>query len=101
MKHPLTREEILFSEWLESMCKDIECTFALMKQRFYILKYGICLQKKSNIDKMWSNCCALHNVLMCIDGLDKGRDEFFQDESKLAFDIPFSMQLLSRHEENM
>jgi hypothetical protein len=42
---PLTRSiertEIRWSEWLESMRKDVECTFGILKGRFHILKTGI------------------------------------------------------------
>ena len=100
MKHPLTYEEIRFSEWLESMRKDIECTFGIMKQRFHVLKYGIRLHKISNSDKVWSTCCALHNMLLFIDGLDDGWDETTQDKSRLKIDIPFSMQRLNRHDDD-
>ena len=34
MKHLVTYEEIRFSEWIESMRKDITCTFGVMKDRF-------------------------------------------------------------------
>ena len=44
MKHPVIYEEIEFSEWIESMGKDIECTFGIMKGRFGILKNGIRLE---------------------------------------------------------
>ena len=101
MKHPLTYEEIRFSEWLESMRKDIECTFGIMKQRFHVLKHGIRLHLIANSDKVWSTCCALHNMLLFVDGLHKGWDDFSKDTSKLGMDIPFSMQRLNRHEDSV
>ena len=52
-------------------------------------------------DKVWSTCCAIHNSLLLFDGLDVGWDETTQDDSQLVFDIPFSMQRLNRHEENV
>ena len=64
------------------------------------MKHGIRLHKISNSDKVWSTCCALYKMLLFIYGLDKGWDEFSQDDSKLAFNVPFSMQMLNRHEEN-
>ena len=39
-------------------------------------------------------------MLLFVDGLHKGCDEFSQDDRKLAFDIPFSMQMLNGHREN-
>ncbi|KAL3758310.1 hypothetical protein ACHAWU_004275 [Discostella pseudostelligera] len=38
-------DEIRWSEWLESMRKDVECTFGILKGRFRILKTGIRLHK--------------------------------------------------------
>ena len=65
-----------------------------------MLKHGILLHKISNSDKAWKSCCALHNMLLFVDGLDKGWDAISQHHSQLEFDIPFSMQRLNRHEEN-
>jgi hypothetical protein len=61
--------EIRFSEWLESMRKDVECTFGIMKGRFRILKTGIRLHGIEATDKVWLTCCALHNFLLEADGL--------------------------------
>ena len=40
-KHSTTYAELRFSKWLESLRKDVECTFGIMKGRFRILKTGI------------------------------------------------------------
>ena len=71
IKHPITYEEIRFSEWLESMRKDVECTFGILKKRFSVLKTGFRLQSIAQCDKVWRTCCALHNLLLFNDGLDK------------------------------
>ena len=72
MKHPLTYEKIRFSEWIESIRKDIECTFGILIHRFAILKNGIRLGTIVKCDQVWRTCCALHNRLLIIDELDKG-----------------------------
>ncbi len=36
--HATHHDEVMVAEWLESMRKDIECTFGILKQRFRILK---------------------------------------------------------------
>ena len=72
MKDPITYQQIRFSEWLESIRKDIECTFGSLKKRFAILKYGIRLSRIEQCDKVWQTCCALHNLLLFHDKLDKG-----------------------------
>ena len=74
MKDPVTYQQIRFSEWLESMRKDIECTFGSLKRRFAVLKYGIRLGRIEQCDKVWRTCCALHNLLLFHDKLDKGWD---------------------------
>ena len=63
---------IRFSEWLELMQKDVECVFDIMKGRFRVLQYGLRLRKIEHCDNLWLTCCALHNLLLNVDGLDKG-----------------------------
>ena len=75
MKHALSYKFIRFSDWLESMRKDVECTFGIMKGRFTILKTGIKLQNFELTDQVWLTCCALHNMLLFADGLDQGWEE--------------------------
>jgi hypothetical protein len=64
-----SRLEIRFSSWLESMRKDVECTFGILKGRWRILKTGIRLSGVNSADKIFLTCCALHNWLLEIDGL--------------------------------
>ena len=64
------RAEKRFSEWLESVRKDIECTFGILNQRFRILKTGIRVHSIALVDKIFKTCCALHNRLLEIDGMD-------------------------------
>jgi hypothetical protein len=51
-------------KWIESMRKDIECTFGILKGRWRILKSGVRISGVVNIDKVWFTCCALHNWLL-------------------------------------
>ena len=66
--------EFRFSKWLESMRKDVECTFGILKGRFRILKTGIPLHGIEVCDKVWYTCCALHNYLLEEDNLDNRWD---------------------------
>ena len=75
MKDGVTYKCIRFSEWLDSMRKDVECTFGIMKGRFCILRYGIQLKSIEKCDKIWKTCCTLHNMLLFIDGLHKDWDK--------------------------
>ena len=71
IKEGTTYQEIRFSEWLESMRKDVECDFGILKGRFTILRYGLSFQSISRCDQLWLICCAIHNMLLDIDGPDK------------------------------
>lgn len=62
-------DEIRWSKWVESMRKDVECTFGILKGRFRILKAGVRLDGINAVDNVWFTCCALHNWLLDIDGL--------------------------------
>ena len=70
MKAALTREDERWSQWVESMRKDVECTFGIMKKRWRILKHPIRLRGVETTDKVWRTCCALHNMLLESDGLN-------------------------------
>ncbi len=71
LKLPTSYAEMRFSKWLESMRKDVECTFGILKGRFRILKTGIPLHGVEVCDCVWKTCCALHNFLLEEDGLDE------------------------------
>lgn len=64
------RKETRWSQWLESMRKDVECAFGIIKGRFRILKTGIRLHGVETCDRIWLTCLALHNMLLEIDGLN-------------------------------
>jgi hypothetical protein len=70
LKSTSSIKETRWSKWAESMRKDVECTFGILKGRWRILKTGIRLQSLSAVDDVWFTCCALHNMLLNIDGLD-------------------------------
>ena len=53
------------------MRKDVECAFGILKGRWRILKTGIRLHSIASADKIWLTCCALHNMLLHVDGLDE------------------------------
>ena len=57
---------------MESMQKDVECTFGILKGRFCLLKNGIRLRGLADTDNLlWLACCALLNFLLLEeDGLD-------------------------------
>lgn len=58
-KSTIRRSEIRFSAWLESMRKDVECTFRVLKGRWRILKTaGIRLFGVKAADEIFLTCCA-------------------------------------------
>jgi hypothetical protein len=73
------------------------------KKRFSILKTGIRLSKISECDKVWRTCCALHNLLLFHDGLDKNWESGLSMNSTNKEgngSIPFALNRLSRNKEN-
>ena len=46
-------DEIRWTKWLESMRKDVECTFGILKGRWQILKSGIWIQGIDAVDNIW------------------------------------------------
>ena len=51
-----------------------ECTFGILKGRWRILKTGVRTHTIKSVDNVWLTCCALHNWLLEIDGLDQPWD---------------------------
>ena len=70
VKDAVFEDDLRWSKWLESMRKDVECTFGILKGRWRILKVGIRLHSISDVDRVWKTCCALHNFLLHSDGLN-------------------------------
>ena len=99
LKSTLLRREIRFSEWLESMRKDVECAFGILKGRWKCLKYGVRLAGYKPCDKLWLTCCALHNMLLEIDGLSKkweeGVSSYWETEVDDFETLPFALKRLN------
>jgi len=93
-----TRSATRFSEWLESLRKDVECTFGILKGRWRILKTGIRMHGLLTCDRIWLTCVALHNMLLEVDGLaekwDDGVQSDFQRDEQDDSDLPFSIRRL-------
>ena len=75
MKHTASRVQRLWSEWVESVRKDVECVFGILKSRFRILKQGFLFQTQAMIDTVFFTCAILHNMLLEHDGLANRWDE--------------------------
>lgn len=55
---------------MESIRKDSECTYGIIKKRHRILKVPSLLHRSQDIDNVFRMCCILHNWIMTFDGLD-------------------------------
>jgi hypothetical protein len=76
-KQSSEEQRTLFSCQLESVRKDIECCFGILKMRFRILAHPIQYHDKdlkkyiAKINNTVWACTILHNLLLAYDGLDK------------------------------
>ena len=66
-KYPIDHDDLVFSKRLESVRKDVECFFGILKGRFRILKLAIPYHKQKDIDNVFFTCCILHNMLHTYD----------------------------------
>ena len=71
IKHTPEVDQIRWSEFAESIRKDVECSFGILKKRFQILKIGVNWQRKTDIDNAVFSCVILHNMLHEFDGYDE------------------------------
>ena len=70
IKGAYTDMDIVFNTRFESVRKDVECTFGVMKNRFRILKSGFYYHTRRDIDGVFHMCSILHNMLLVHDGND-------------------------------
>jgi hypothetical protein len=79
-----------FSSNLESIRKDVECTFGIMKKRWKILNNGLMYRDIKVCEKISVACSCLHNILVDImdikhsdtrvgRGAPLGKDGFYLD----------------------
>jgi hypothetical protein len=76
------RSELRFSQWLEALRKDVECTFGILKGRWRIFKTGIRFHNTEVSDNIWMTCCALHNLLLDEDGLSHKLEDGFPSSNE-------------------
>jgi hypothetical protein len=68
MKQRISHDEIVFAEWLESIRKDVECAFGILKMRFRILLNRVEFHSLAFVDRIFRCCAILHNMLVRWDG---------------------------------
>lgn len=59
-----TTMEGFFSTNLESVRKDIECVFSILKKRWRVLDYGFKFCPLPICEKVFFTCCCLHNEML-------------------------------------
>ena len=62
-----TRDAVLWSEWLESVRKDVENFFGMLKPRWRFFRNGICYHDREFIAKAFKVGCCLHNMILIHD----------------------------------
>lgn len=70
LKHTVEEDKSRWSEFAESVRKDVECSFGILKKRFQFLKNAITWHRKSDIDNAVFSCVILHNMLHEFNGYD-------------------------------
>lgn len=70
-KDPVDEADQQWSEMAESLRKDIERLFGVLKQAFAILKYGTRFGDLGVVDDIFLTCLAMYNQRKEIDGLDE------------------------------
>lgn len=58
---------IRWSEFLESVRKDVECTFGILKARFLFLKSFVAYHSADTLTNAMRTACVLHNMLLSWD----------------------------------
>ena len=68
--HSVDPFEQRFTERLESVRKDVECVFGIMKKRWRVLRLPFLSTDAKQIEEVFKCCAALHNMLLKFDGRD-------------------------------
>jgi len=59
-----TSMEGYFSTNLESVRKDVECVFGIIKKRWKVLDHGFKFRSMAICEKIFFTCCCLHNEML-------------------------------------
>lgn len=70
-RHNPNPDFVAWRKQMESVRKDIECMFGVLKGRFRILKTPCLFHSKEHIDNMFLTCVGLHNMLHAWDRRDE------------------------------
>jgi hypothetical protein len=70
-----------WSKTVESVRKDVECVFGILKKRFLLLKHPIRLHDPEQIQRAFLTCCVIHNILLDYDLYDEDVEYGILEES--------------------
>ena len=73
-------DEMNWSHNIESVRKDIECVFGILKKRFLFLKNPIRIHHPEEIDRLFVTCCVLHNIILEYDGYDNWEELMLEND---------------------
>jgi len=65
-----SRAAVCWAEWCESIRKDVECTFGMLKHRWRLFLVGTRYTDATVIEAAFHTACILHNMLLLIDRTD-------------------------------
>jgi Plant transposon protein len=68
LKHTVEEDKARWSEFAESVRKDVECSFGILKKRYQLLKSAINSHRKSAIDNAVFSC--LYYIICCLSSMD-------------------------------
>ena len=68
-KYSSDKAWLRWAKRLESVRKDSECTYGILKQRFRELRLPSEFKKAITVERVFKTCCQLHNRLLRLDGL--------------------------------
>ena len=64
-KHePVASKKGYFSSKIESVQKDVECVFGILKKRWKIIDYGIRFRRMDVVEQVFVVCCMFHNFML-------------------------------------
>ncbi len=73
---------------IESVCKDVECTFGILKGSFRILKIPSLFSWEDMVNNVFITCCMLHNMIL------------IQDNAMCDWEINASWAMEGQHDDN-
>ena len=70
LSNRVERQSVIYSEYLESTRKDVECVYAQLKNRFRVMKKPLEMSSLLEMEYLFKACCILHNMILIYDHRD-------------------------------